>query len=44
LRQTWIADIADVTAKLRAAAAGLAWHGEHHAAHITHLRARMGWE
>ena len=20
-----------------------AWHGEHHTAHVTHLRARMGW-
>jgi hypothetical protein len=20
-----------------------AWHGEHHAAHITSLRRRMGW-
>lgn len=28
---------------LEAAVAQYAWHGKHHAAHITSLRERMGW-
>src|SRR3989441_7268756 len=34
----------DGVLRLDAALAAYAWHGKHHAAHITSLRARMGWK
>ncbi|SRR6266536_637346 len=34
----------DGVQRLDAALAAYAWHGKHHAAHITSLRARMGWK
>lgn len=44
LARTFVHPSNNKSQRLDRVIATYAWHGEHHLAHITHLKARMGWK